>query len=154
MWQQNGNNCLSTVELPTQQQKGFHEFGSRDAVSLRASIKGFQFSQMTKIYDPADRNYRIDRLSFSDYRGTMGAINIKHSRKHRVKKYTFYTEGFLINETPYSLLCYDKGGRLMPGQRLPGIDESNSKVIVLDDVKELSLSLGENEPSCSFSSNL
>lgn len=66
-------------------------------MSVRASIKGFQFSQVTKIYDPVDKLYKLERLEFSDYRGTVGGIKVKHSRKHRVKKYTFYTEGFLIN---------------------------------------------------------
>lgn len=153
VWKQQNNNRLVTVELPSQQEKGFHEFGSRDTVSARASIKGFQFSHMTKIYDHADRNYKLERLSFSDYRGTIGGINIKHSRKHRVKRYTFHTECFLINETPYNLYCYE-GGRLMSGQRLRDIAESYSKVVVLDKAKEFSLSLGEGEPNCNISENI
>jgi hypothetical protein len=71
----------------------------------------------------------------------MGNINIKYSRKHRVKRYTFYTEGFLINETPYDIYCYNNG-RLMSGQRLKDIDESYNKICLLEGVKNLSLSLG------------
>lgn len=52
---------------------------------------------MTKIYDPVDKGYRLDKLTLSDYRGNLGALSIKYSRKHRVKKYTFYSNGFLIN---------------------------------------------------------
>lgn len=91
IWSDNGSNRIQSVSIGSQEERGFHEFGSRDAVSIRVSIKGFQFSHVTKIYDPVDKGYKLDRLEFSDYRGTVGGINIKHSRKHRVKKYTFYT---------------------------------------------------------------
>lgn len=125
-----------------QEEKGYHQIGSKDELEIKIKLPGFHFSQSEQLYDPNNKEYQLEELQINDYRGNTGRINLKCSKKNRVKRYTFYSTGLIINETDYELYFYD-GGALVPGQKLQSIGEEN-RLCFIGDLKYLNMSMGDD----------
>ena len=152
----NGEQKRLEDQLDIQEQKGYHQIGSKDKVFVKVKMPNYQFSQMEKLYSPDSSNYELTTVEFSDYRGNMGRVHIKCSKKNRVKKYTLYTQGFVVNETHFDLFYYS-GGSLLPGQKVREVQGEQPNVCLIGDLKSISVSCGDenaDRSECPISSPL